>query len=100
MIASYTKLYHHTLSGSGAVASYSMCKLIFYAGFSSMKYYMCSLNPTMSRISLISHEAEVKQRPSVNIKDTLQMQVGFNLVLGNKLVISLHRGIKFISLDY
>ena len=41
MIASYTKLYHHTLSGSDAVASYSMCKLIFYANFSSMRYYMC-----------------------------------------------------------
>ena len=30
----------------------------------------------MSRISLILHKAEVKPRPSVNIKDILPMQVG------------------------
>ena len=38
----------------------------------------------MNRISLILHEAEVKLRPSVNIKDILQMQVGFNCLLSYK----------------
>ena len=32
----------------------------------------------MSRISLILHETEMKPRPSVNIKDILRMQMGFN----------------------
>ena len=38
----------------------------------------------MSRISLILHEAEVKPRSSANIKDILQMPVGFNCLLSHK----------------
>ena len=41
------------------------------------------LNPTMSRISLILHEAEAKPR-SVNIKDILRMQVKFSCLLSHK----------------
>ena len=36
----------------------------------------------MGRISLILHEAKAK--PSVNVKDILQMQVGFNCLLSHK----------------
>ena len=47
----------------------------------------------MSRISLILHmilhEAEAKPRPSVNIKDILRMQVGFNCLLSHKVIILL-----------
>ena len=38
----------------------------------------------MSRISSILHEAEAKLRLSVNIKDILRMQVGFNCILSYK----------------
>ena len=41
----------------------------------------------MSRISLILHEA--KARPSVNIKDILRIQVGFNCLLSHKTFILL-----------
>ena len=43
----------------------------------------------MSRISLILHEAEAKQRLSVNINDILRMQVGFNCLLSHKGVMLL-----------
>ena len=43
----------------------------------------------MSRIHLILHEAESKQRLSVNIKDILQMQVGFNCLLSHKRIMLL-----------
>ena len=43
----------------------------------------------MSRISLILHEAEAECRPSVNMKDILQMQVGFNCLLSHKGVMLL-----------
>ena len=49
----------------------------------------------MSRISLILHEAEVKLRLSVNIKDILRMQVGFNCLLSHKGIILL-----ILSLTY
>ena len=45
----------------------------------------------MSRIYLILHEAEGKSRPSVNIKDILQMQVRFNCLPS-------HKGIKLLML--
>ena len=38
----------------------------------------------MSRISLILHKAEAKPKLSVNIKDVLQVQVGFNWLLSHK----------------
>ena len=55
------------------------------------KHYSCivPLNPTMSRISLILHKAEAKLRPSVNIKDILRMQVGFNCLLSHKAIMLL-----------
>ena len=43
----------------------------------------------MSRISLILHKAEAKPRPSVNIKDILRTQVGFNCLLSHKIIILL-----------
>ena len=46
--------------------------------------HIIPLNPTMSMISLILHKAEAKLRPNVNIKDILQMQVGFNCLLSHK----------------
>ena len=42
------------------------------------------VKPTMSRISLILHEAKAKLRPSVNIKDILRMQVRFSCLLSHK----------------
>ena len=52
-------------------------------------YNYVLVKPTMSRISLILHETEEKPRPSVNIKDILQMQVGFNCLLSHKGIIPL-----------
>ena len=43
----------------------------------------------MSRISLILHKAEAKLRLSVNIKDILQVQVGFNWLPSHKGIILL-----------
>ena len=45
----------------------------------------------MSRISWILHETKAKPRPSVNIKNILQMQVGFNCLLS-------HNGIMLLML--
>ena len=49
------------------------------------KLYSYVYVPTTSRISLILHKAEV--RPSVNIKDILQVLVRFNLLLSHKGVV-------------
>ena len=52
-------------------------------------YVSLCIRPTMSRICLLLHESEEELRMSVNNKDILRAQVGFNWLLSHLLMCPL-----------